>query len=781
MSEQPPLQRHLDLSLDFWNTVNTHEYKLREIPVFIPGLENSLMLEFWRGVKRKMVEGEWVAGKWMPGPLWYYMNMHPILLEDPKSAGLKEGLPLCRDIDWNLFLLYEEARGFSGFKDDPVYTCNRSVGPERHILEKIGIFDTMKDILYFEEDLKKTYVDARAYLRKIHRASYGKPLYQNEAKNFMTMQGRGGGKSYGVSGMLSHNFITGGVTDYDDYLYQLAQGITFSSQSVIAAHTSNWSSPLMDKTLYGYNNMTGRRFSSTGKMIPSPVWSPYKGSSKENEDIVNLVNGSMFYHRVLRNNPLAANAGRPNLTAIDEVGFVENLVATIGAIEGSGASRIFKRNVIIMLGTGGLSSKGVVRYVEPIFRNPKVFNCLEFDDEFEHRGKICHFVSILLTRNKHKEGTNHITNLVTSEKEENYNLSLLDKSPEEKKVAHVVNNPTKPSHMFMSVDGGTFPVFQLRNALAELLGGSTKKYLTNSFKGFMEVTPGNGNVFLAESITCRPIRAYPLGNEENKKGCVEIFQKPILDEHGKVASRVHIAGIDVVDKSFSTTDSLPSIIIMNRYTRQIVAEYTGRTLDPKFFYEQCRRLLIYYNAKAMYEQNLLGLYNHFEFCRSLPLLADMPHQLRSLSNYKEGTNAQKGTTATTNVIREGIGFINSMLMEMTGTGYDQDNNVITTQMYQTIPSPAILEELIQYNGTLNCDRVSALIMLAWFDQTDQAMRLSENIKKRSQALLNHPSLSYLRKKDMASAKDSLHVQLMTDSWLEDQENIAKQLYMPNAI
>lgn len=773
MNYQTPILKQLDFSLDFWTAINNEEFKIKEVPKFIPGIDEAIKLEFWRSVKRRIVEGEWVSGKWMPGPLFYYTNCHPIMLEDSKSAGLKAGLPFCRDIDWNLFLLYEEARGFSGFQNDPLYTCNRYVGPERKILEEIGIFERMKGELYTEADLTKTYVPARDYLRKIHPTSYGKPSYFNEAKNFMSMQGRGGGKSYGVSGIIAHNFLTGGITDYDQYLNDLALGILYASQTVVAAHTSNWSQPLMDKMLFGYNNMLGTTRDNNGKVVKSPLYIPYRGSAKENEELINVLTESTIYHRVLRNNPLAANAGRPNVTVIDEVGFVENLVATMGALEGSGASRAYRRNVIMMLGTGGLSSKGVVKYVEPVFRNPIQFNCLEFDDEFEHRGKICHFVPITLTRNKHKEGPNKITNLETAQKEEDFLLEKLNGSPEQKKIAHIVNNPTKPSHMFMSVDGGKFPVYQLRQSQAQLLGGRTKKYLDNSLRGFMEVNHATGAVYLDESSNAKPIRTFPLEDHENRKGAVEIFQPPILGDDGKVPARTYIAGVDVVDKAFSTTDSLPSIIIMNRFTRQIVAEYTGRTMDPKFFYEQCRRLLIYYNAKAMYEQNLLGLYNHFESLRSLNLLADMPYQLRSPSNYREGTNAQKGISATTQVVQEGIGFINSILMENVGYYTDDEGNTFAKYMHETIFSPALLEELIQYNGELNCDRVSALIMVAWYDQTDQAMRLFNQSKERMKGLLHHPSLSYLRKKELPSS--GLHERLWTESQIAEEERKARIL------
>jgi len=174
-----------------------------------------------------------------------------------------------------------------------------------------------------------------------------------------------------------------------------------------------------------------------------------------------------------------------------------------------------------------------------------------------------------------------------------------------------VNNPMLPSEAFLVIEGAEFPTLLLKEQLAEVEGGKYKKYTEASFKGNLFFDAKNQVDFISVQ-DAKPIRSYPLGKDDNKTGCVEIWVKPQKNDQGVVPHGTYIGGMDVVDKAKSTTNSLPCILIMNRFTREIVAEYTGRTDNPKDYYEICRKLLLYYNATGMYEQNLPGLFTYFE-------------------------------------------------------------------------------------------------------------------------------------------------------------------------
>jgi hypothetical protein len=705
--------------MNFWTKVNNSSFILPEIPNLHPIADRYEYRDFWKQEKRRIIEGAWESGKWIPGPLYYYVNFHNILVEDPRTLAQKPGKPWLRDIDWELFLLYEECRGFSGFYDDLHYTCNRFLGPERESIEAMGMLPQYINLgVIREEDLYKEYIPARHYLRTIHDSNLGKPLYQNSAKNLISIQARGGGKSYASAGIGAHNWLTGGAIDYEEYLIAKRNKKPLTSDTVIGAIDSKWSGPLLDKILFGLNNLPGE-FEYENTIFPSPLYKSWTGSKKEGSFLKNA-DGSYLYHRTFNNNPLAGNAGRPNLVMLDEIGFFNILVETIGALEGAEASKMFKRQVIWMLGTGGFTQGGSVLFAENVFRNPEQYNCLSFDDTFEQRGKIGYFVPVTSTRNKHKKGPNLITDTTSAMMEEDH-LRESRKKDLTRYQVHIINNPIVPSEAFLVTEGTRFPTVLLKDQLSDVLGGKKKRFLDASYKGWLKFNDKQEVYF--ETIQDKlPIRSYPLDQSEDKRGLVEIFQKPKTDENGNIETHRYIAGIDVVDKAKATTSSLPSIIVFDRLTRTIVAEYTGRTDDPKFFYEVCRRLLLYYKATGMYEQNFIGLFNYFVQNNCTYLLADTPYQLRNSDTYKAGTNTSKGIYNSGRVNDTGIDYINSWLMSTISISNDD-------LMLTTVLSPAILKELIRWNPKGNFDRISALIMLFWYDETMHKVKKETNEKK----------------------------------------------------
>jgi hypothetical protein len=387
-----------------------------------------------------------------------------------------------------------------------------------------------------------------------------------------------------------------------------------------------------------------------------------------------------------------------------------NLKESWGAIEATQASKAKKSLVIWALGTGGLVSGRAALYAESVFRNPQDYNCLIFEDIFENRGNIGYFVPYRLTLNEFKKTEDYITDLDLAKLYIEDKRTTAKKSPDPTVYqTEIINGPEVPSEAFLVLEGAFFPTLLLKEQLAEVEGGKYKKYQEASFKGHISFNTKNEPEFYTEQ-DATPIRKYPLSKNDDKRGCIEIWVKPQRNPDGIIPRGTYIAGIDVVDKDKSTTDSLPCILIMNRLTRQIVAEYTGRTGEAKDFYETCRKLLLYYNAVGMYEKNLIGLYNYFDQMKCTYLLAETPYQLRSTDTYKAGTNTSKGINASGAINSEGRNMIKSWLQERIST-------VSETRVYETIYSSGIITELIMWNPDGNFDRVSALIMLMWLDST----------------------------------------------------------------
>jgi len=706
--------------------IENNNFLLKEIPNYHPDLEYYERITFWGQEKRKCVEGCWVGGKWMPGPLYYYINFHKILFEDDTSVAQAIGLPWLRDIDWELFLIYEECRGFSGFTNDKEFTCDRKYGPEKELSIQLNRITK-------KESESMTYIPARDYLRKIHGKDLGKPLYKNSAKHLMSVQSRGGGKSYATSGLVNHNFLFDGATDYDVYLERKKAKDYIASDTIIGAIDTKYTEPLIKKCKAAFKHLEGT-YRAGDDFYPSPMMVSYTGSLAPNREYESKT-GSLLRHRTFRDNPLAANATRPNLVALDEIGFMYNIKEAWGAIEATQSSKTKKNLVIWALGTGGLVSGKAALYAEAIFRNPEDYNCVTFDDIFENRGKIGYFVPYWQTLNEHKKGPNLITDQETARLQIEYQRKKAKKSTDPTVYqTEIINGPVIPSEAFLVLEGSYFPTLYLKDQLGEVEGGKYTKYMNSSFKGRINFLEDNSPEF--DTVQdLMPIRNYPLSKQEKKEGCIEIWVKPQKNDEGIIPYGTYIGGMDVVDKAKSTTDSLPSIFIMNRFTRQIVAEYTGRTDDPNDFYEICRRLLLYYNATGMYEQNLPGLFTYFEKQKSLYLLADTPYQLRNSDTYKAGTNTSKGINASQKVNSTARDYIKSWLLEKISTNSEM-------RVLETIYSTALLRELIMWNPQGNFDRVSALGMLLWHDATS---RISIDKKvKEVKGFLDNPYFNKMK-------------------------------------
>jgi len=164
---------------------------------------------YWAEQLHKVRAGEWQMGKWMPGRLYYYINFHHISMNKGRLRTKVFGLPDLRDIDWQIFRYIEEARGFSGFDEDEEYTCLRQMIDFNSLSEneKIELRLDYPEIWSEERQDYKIYTPARQYLEKVHYKNMGIPIYNNEAKNFISAGARGWGKSMTMSAIILHEWL----------------------------------------------------------------------------------------------------------------------------------------------------------------------------------------------------------------------------------------------------------------------------------------------------------------------------------------------------------------------------------------------------------------------------------------------------------------------------------------------------------------------------------------------------------------------------------------------
>jgi hypothetical protein len=214
--------------------------------------------------------------------------------------------------------------------------------------------------------------------------------------------------------------------------------------------------------------------------------------------------------------------------------------------------------------------------------------------------------------------------------------------------------------------------------------------------------------------TDKPIRFFP--HKDNKlEGAVEIYKMPQKNKAGAIFAGRYIAGNDPYDDDASKTSSLGSLFILDLWTDQIVAEYTGRPMFANDYYEQVRLLLLFYNARLNYENNKKGLFGYFQRMNCTYLLTDTLEFLKDKDSYGKDTygNKQKGTNASKPINDAARGLLRDWLIAPVVVQKEVDGVVqeVTIKRLYTLKCRALIEELAQWNPDGNFDRVSAMGML----------------------------------------------------------------------
>lgn len=634
----------------------------KEIPKLHP--LSMEYLSYWKEEKRKIVEGVWHNGIWCPPQLYHYYNHATIIVGEKKKRY--KSRPWNLDYVWDLAYYWIEAKGLSGF-------------------EKVG-------------DVK----DIRSFLRtRQPDADLGKPLYNNPAQNLLVMGPRGWGKSYWAANCAAHEFITDGQKEYKP-----GNEVTEVAEILLSAYGTPYVNDLITKIQDILNGYQGGML--VGDVYyPPPLHRTIGGTwqmGKKVEYYYQKKTGgkwrwygtrSCFKPRVYKDNHGAGLGGRNTLKIGEEIGVWDNLIEAHYADENTQKLNNYKFGSSLYIGTGGDMIGGGTLASQKMMYDPESYDCLTFEDTYEKRGKIGLFFPATYTKIDYKD-ENGITNWELANYKEELEREKRRKSKDAQAYdEYVVYNPIVPSEIFLSKSGNKFPLKDLQAALANVENTALKDA---EWIGDLLISL-DGNVEWKNNPKNRPIYEFPLRSMGDKEGSVIIYEHPKTLDDGSIPSLRYIAGIDPYDHDSSNTDSLGSVIIMDRLTNRIVAEYTGRPTTAREFYEIVRRLLIYYNATAMYENEKKGIFDYFESQNSLYLLAEQPKLIKDVV---QNSTVQRGygIHMSQEIKFYGEGLINQFLREKNDAEFSNTHK---------IRAIALLKELILFNHDGNFDRVMALM------------------------------------------------------------------------
>ena len=278
---------------------------------------------------------------------------------------------------------------------------------------------------------------------------------------------------------------------------------------------------------------------------------------------------------------------------------------------------------------------------------------------------------------------------------------------------YIAENPLRPQEAILEIGGNIFPKKLLMQQLSRI---RTNKTLQN-MKHIVDLSwDGNGMIKATEKKQ-GDITTYPLPKDHKPDGSIVIWEYPIKDP----PFGLYIAGCDPYDHDDSFTNSLGSMFIYKRFksgeawNEVLVAEYSGRPATAEDYYENARKLLIFYNARLLFENERKGIYPYFTNKHCDYLLADQPDKVISEIFKDSKVQRRKGCHMSKSIRLYAEGKIKEWLEEEYEPGHPN---------LERIYSEALIEELILNDGIRNVDRVIALCMVMLYREELYQVRVS---------------------------------------------------------
>lgn len=391
--------------------------------------------------------------------------------------------------------------------------------------------------------------------------------------------------------------------------------------------------------------------------------------------------------------------------------------------------------LMIAFGTGGTEGASFEGLKE-LFYKPKSYNVLSFPniwDEGRENTECAFFVpaysnlesfdddgnQVYMDRDGNSYKEKAIENLIDQRNK------VKDGGASQQSIDRFISErPIRPAEAVLELGKNIFPRKLLMDQLTRI---RTNKKL-QSMKHIVDLEwDGNGQVKATEKPS-GDITNYPLKKGDKPHGSVVIWEYPVKNP----PLGLYIGGCDPYDHDDSFTNSLGSTFIFKRvrageaWTDVIVAEYSGRPDTAEEYYENVRKLLTFYNARLLFENERKGIYPYFTNKHCDYLLADQPDKIISEVFKDSKVQRRKGCHMTKQIRAYGEGLILEWLLDEFEEGHPNVERVY---------SEPLIEELIENDGVRNVDRVIALCMVMIYREELYQLKVSSAKEQNKQVEL----------------------------------------------
>ena len=544
---------------------------------------------------------------------------------------------------------------------------------------------------------------------------------EDQGKHLCVLKSRRKGYSYKMASMLCRNYYL--IPNSASYVY--CSNKQYLTEDGILTKAWNYMDFIDEHTAWGK-----KRSVNTQLRRRAGMW-----VKDEYGNQIEVGYKSEIIGVTLKDNPSVVRGKKANLIVWDEGGSFKELAAAWQIARPSVEIDGKAFGTMIVAGTGGDEAVNFAP-LKDMFYNPSGFNCVGFPNIWDENvvNTQCGFFIPQYTNMDLRDERGK--RLYMDEDGNTLTLQAREYVLAERRlvIEHATNSEAidryvserciTPAEACLEFNGNIFPKKELQEQLGKI---RTNKLLQNRKQVGDLVWEINGSLKWIIKKT-GDITTYPLKKGTDPTGSIVIWEHPIKDP----PTGLYIIGVDPYEQDQADESrSLGSCIVYKRfqdfenYYDIVVAEYTGRPQTSEEFYENVRKLAIYYNARIMYENQNRGLFPYFVAKHCDYLLADQPDILNDIIGNSK-VNRKKGCHMTKQIKQWGERLIRDWLLEEKAPGHKNLHDIL---------SEPLLEELIAYNDHTNADRVMALMQVMIYRESLYNVVVKEKKKQNKSRLL----------------------------------------------
>ena len=357
---------------------------------------------------------------------------------------------------------------------------------------------------------------------------------------------------------------------------------------------------------------------------------------------------------IIANNPRKVRGDRVERLIFEEGGSFETLIKSW--IQGTALVELGgkKIGIKITLGTGGDDS-GKVAGLARIFNNPLAYNVLPYKNKYTLDGKIA-FTGFFIPSYEFALDPKYVdnrgvTNSIEFKKYYEAKRALMEGQD---LLTYCAEYCFTPNDALLKQGDNLFNAELLSDQITQI----------RVFKNYTKPEP---TALVWDGNNEGKIKAIPSPSSK-----LLVVEPPLLDKDGQPYKNLYVAGIDSIDvgtnESAMDYDVSDFCIVIKRRMfgmnpPKYVAMYKDRPGDVREAYEMARKLLTWYNAKAMLEYTKIGIQRYFQNKNCADVFMARPEYATTVKNRMKTGKRLIGLPATEAVIKHGIELIGMYINE----------------------------------------------------------------------------------------------------------------------